>query len=72
MLLHELRRVGIQGAELARAQCSTIRNKLLKIGALVSVTARRVWVRFASAYPAKAAFAAILANIRHAYSPLRV
>jgi len=71
VLLSELRRVGLHGTELARAQCSTIRNKLLKIGALVTVTVRRVWVRFASAYPYKAAFAEILANVRRAYYPLR-
>jgi hypothetical protein len=71
VLLSELRRVGLKGTELARAQCSTIRNKLLKIGALVSVTVRRVWVRFASAYPYKALFAEILANVRRAYYPIR-
>jgi len=71
VLLSELRRVGLQGTELARAQCSTIRNRLLKIGALVSVTVRRVWIRFASAYPYKAVFAEILANVRRAYYPLR-
>jgi len=71
VLLSELRRVGLQGTELARAQCSTIRNKLLKIGALISVTVRRVWIRFASAYPYKAVFAEILANVRRAYYPLR-
>ena len=72
VLLSELRRVGLHGTEFARAQCSTIRNKLLKIGALVTVTVRRVWVRFASAYPYKAAFVEILANVHRAYYPLRV
>ena len=71
VLLSELRRVGLQGTELARAQCSTIRNKLLKIGALVSVTVRRVWIRFASGYPYKALLAEILNNVRAAYYPLQ-
>lgn len=71
VLLNELRRVGLRGTELARAQCSTIRTKLLKIGALITVSVRRVWVRFASAFPSKAAFAEILANVRRAYYPLR-
>ena len=34
-----------------RAQCQTIRLKLLKIGALVQVTVRKVWVRLASSCP---------------------
>ena len=72
VLLSELRRVGLQGTELARAQCSTIRNKLLKIGALVSVTVRRVWIRLASGYPYKALFAEILANLGRVYAPIRV
>ena len=71
VLLNELRRVGLKGTELARAQCATIRTRLLKVGALVSVSVRRVWVRFASAYPYKALFAEILANLRRAYAPLR-
>ncbi len=71
VLLSELRRVGLHGTELAHAQCSTIRNTLLKVGALVRVTVRRVWVRFASGYPYKALFAEILANVRRAYYPLR-
>jgi hypothetical protein len=71
VLLNELRRVGLRGTDLARAQCATIRTKLLKIGALVSVSVRRVWIRLASAYPLKALFAHVLANIRQAYYPLR-
>jgi len=72
VLLSELRRVGLKGTELERAQCSTIRNKLLKIGALVKVSARRVWVRYASAYPYKKLIATILANLQQAYQPIRV
>lgn len=72
VLLNELRRVGLKGTELAHAQCATIRNKLLKIGALVSVSVRRVWVRFASAYPYKAILAEALVNVHRAYYPLRV
>jgi len=71
VLLNELRRVGLRGTDLARAQCATIRTKLLKIGALVSISVRRVWIRLASAYPLKALFAHVLANVRQAYYPLR-
>ena len=50
-LLNSLRRLGLAGTELAEAQCQTIRLKLLKIGALVRVTVRRVWVHLASGCP---------------------
>ncbi len=50
-LLNALRRLGLAGTELAEAQCQTIRRKLLKIGALVRVTVRRVWVHLASGCP---------------------
>src|SRR6185312_10027997 len=46
-LLNALRRLGLEGTDLAEAQCRTIRLKLLKIGALVRVTVRKVWVRLA-------------------------
>jgi hypothetical protein len=69
LLLHHLRRVGLCGTELARAQCGTIRLKLLKIGALVSVSVRRIRLRMASGYPHADLFAQILANLRHGLSP---
>jgi hypothetical protein len=72
VLLSELRRVGLKGTALARAQCSTIRTKLLKVGALVSLSIRRVWVRCASGYPYQRIFATILANLRTHYLPLRL
>ena len=55
-LLQTLRRVGLKGTQLARAQCGTIRLKLLKIGALVKVTVRRVLVSLAAGCPYKAIF----------------
>jgi hypothetical protein len=72
VLLNELRRVGLKGTHLARAQCTTIRTKLLKVGALVSISFRRVWIRCASGYPYQRIFAKILANLRAHYLPLRV
>jgi len=51
MLLQMLRRLGLEGTELAKAQCSTIRLKLLKIGALIRITVRKVWVSLAGGYP---------------------
>ena len=51
VLLQMLRRLGLEGTELAQAQCSSIRLKLLKIGALIQITVRKVWVSLASGYP---------------------
>src|SRR5437870_6144180 len=51
VLLQMLRRLGLEGTELAKAQCSSIRLKVLKIGALIRITVRKVWVSLASGYP---------------------
>jgi len=70
MLLNELRRLGLAGTELARARCDTIRTKLLKIGAQVRVTVRRVWVHWASSYPYAALFSQILRQLRAGPQPI--
>jgi hypothetical protein len=57
VLLNELRRLGLNGTDLATAYCSSVRDKLLKIGARVRVTARKVWVSLASSHPYEALFA---------------
>lgn len=64
VLLNELRRLGLTGTDLAQARCDTIRTKLLKIGAQVKVTVRRVWVHLASSYPYAALFAQVLGHLR--------
>jgi hypothetical protein len=51
VLLQMLRRLGLAGTELAKAQCATIRLRLLKIGALIRITVRKVWVSLAGGYP---------------------
>ena len=51
VLLSELRRIGLAGTEMARAQCGTIRLKLLKIGARVRVTVRRIWIAISESWP---------------------
>jgi len=50
-LMAALRRLGLTRSDLARARCDTIRLKLLKIGAQIRVTVRRVWVSLAEGYP---------------------
>jgi len=69
VLLQHLRRVGLRGTSLVHAQCGTIRLKLLKIGALVSVSVRRIRFRMASGYPYAHLFWQVLANLRHGLSP---
>jgi hypothetical protein len=69
VLMQMMRRLGLQGTELAQAQCTTIRLKLFKIGALVRITVRKVWVALSSAYPYAQLFAQIHAKL--AALPLR-
>jgi hypothetical protein len=64
LLLSALRRLGLAGTEMANAQCGTMRLRLLKIGALVRVTVRRVWVSLASSYAWREVFAGVYANLR--------
>ena len=56
VLVEALRRLALKGTELAEAQVDTIRLRLLKIGARVRVTVRRLVVSMASGFPAKLAF----------------
>jgi hypothetical protein len=51
LLLHALRRLGLRGTVWEKAQCQTLRLKLLKIGALIQVSVRRVVLSLASGYP---------------------
>ena len=55
-LLETIRRIGLEGTEMARAQCGTIRLKLLKIGAVILRNSRRVRIHLSSACPDKALF----------------
>jgi len=66
VLVSGLRRLGLQRTELAAAQVSTIRTKLLKIGAQIRVTVRKVWVSMASSYPWPKLYAQVWANLREA------
>ena len=50
LLMQGLRRLGLVGTELAKAQCNTVRLKLLKIGAQIRITVRKVWVSLSTGY----------------------
>jgi hypothetical protein len=64
MLVDGLRRLALTGTEIANAQVGTIRLRLLKIGALLRITARRIWIAMAASYPYQQLF-------HHAWSALR-
>jgi hypothetical protein len=56
-LVEALRRLALKGTEWAEAQVDTIRLKLFKIGAMVRISARRVWLEMNSFYPWKHIYA---------------
>ena len=64
VLVQAFRRLGLQGTEMARAQVETIRRKLLKIGAQVRVTVRKVWVSMASGYAYAGLYGVIYERLR--------
>ena len=63
VLMQTLRRLVLVGTDLEKAQCGTIRLKLLKIGAQVRVTVRKIWIALSGGYPHAALFARVLAAI---------
>jgi hypothetical protein len=66
VLLHEFRRLGLLGTELERAQVTTIRTRLLKIGAQIKVSVRRIVVSLSSAFPLQELLFRALKQIRAA------
>lgn len=66
MMMSALRRLGLKDTDLAKAQCDTIRLKLFKIGARITITARKIWVSFSSSYPMASLFARVCVNLAHA------
>jgi hypothetical protein len=59
VLMETLRRVALEGTELARAQVGTIRLKLLKIGTVIVRNTRRIRLLLSSAYPYQGLFAQV-------------
>jgi len=62
-LLASLRRRGLRNTELATAQASTIRTRLLKIGVRIRVTSRKIWLSMSQAFPLQALFATVHARL---------
>ena len=65
VLIESLRRLGLKGTELAKAQAGTIRLKLLKIGARIRCSVRRIVLHLAGGYPLKELFARVLSRLRN-------
>jgi Transposase DDE domain group 1 len=71
VLLRALREHGLAQTELAKAQCDTIRVKLLKIGAVIRVSVRRVAVSLSEAYPLREVFVRVWEQLSAVTVPLR-
>ncbi|MBN2585684.1 MAG: IS1380 family transposase [Candidatus Fermentibacteraceae bacterium] len=64
ILLNAMRSFALKGTEMARARCDSIRLKLFKIGALVRVSVRRVYLTMSSSYPYKTIFEMAYLNLQ--------
>lgn len=51
VLMQTLRRLGLEGTSMAKAQCNTIRLKLFKIGVRIRLSVRRIRIAFSESYP---------------------
>ena len=67
VLIGALRRIGLKHTQFARASCGTIRLKLLKIGALVRTSVRRIKLAMPSAFPYQAEYHAAHAALAAAH-----
>jgi hypothetical protein len=63
-LMCGLRRLGLRDTHLANAQVGTIRLRLLKIGAQIRVTVRKVWVQLSSSFPLQNLFSQAASQLR--------
>jgi hypothetical protein len=63
VLLCALRRIGLEKTNFAKATCGTIRLKLLKIGALVRISVRRIKIAMASGCPAASSWGLAAARL---------
>jgi hypothetical protein len=66
LLMQALRRLGLRDTQMAAAQCNTIRLKLLKVGAQVKITVRKVWISWAGGYPYVDLFYQVFGNLQAA------
>jgi hypothetical protein len=69
VLMQTLRRLGLEGTSMAKAQCDTIRLKLFKIGAHIRLSVRRIQIAFSESYPNVILFHQIMQRLQQI--PLR-
>jgi len=62
-LMNALRRLGLKNTKMSKARCDTIRLKLLKIGAQVRITFRKVWVSMSQSCPYRRIFQQVYGNL---------
>jgi hypothetical protein len=64
LLVDGLRRLALTGTEMARAQVPTIRLRLLKIGAQLRISVRKIWISMTSSYPYQDLFHHVWVSLR--------
>jgi len=69
LLIQSIRRLGLKGTAMAKAQCGPIRTKLFKIGAMVKISVRRILVELSGGYPYKEVFQQALHNLQQWTGP---
>ena len=69
VVMRALRDFGLVHTDMAQAQCDTIRVKLLKIGAVVKVSVRRVCLALSDAFPFQTLFSRVWQNLRALFVP---
>ena len=69
VVMRALREFGLKNTDLAAAQCDTIRLKLLKIGAVIQVTVRKVWLSLSESYPFQETFRKVYDNLQRCPVP---
>lgn len=67
LLMSLFRKKGLAGTPLAKATVGTIRLKLFKVSARITISTRRIHFEFPSSYPYQAEFAAVLRNLRSGF-----
>lgn len=71
VLMNVFRKIGLKETSMERAQCHTIQEKLMKIGAQVKISVRRVYLMMANGCPYKEIILGAYSNIQQAM-PMRV
>lgn len=62
-LMQALRRLGLPGTDMAQAQCGTIRLRLLKIGAQIRISVRKVWISMSNGFALPDLFERVYRNL---------